>query len=141
MATNANPSKEAFRSSVLLVPAVALADLKTIWAMKNEFQIRHPGRPVSISVDAYERACSPRADFHAVFSRLSMLETVQRAAEAGHFKFPWIQNGQPEEIVFRIVSTIPMVAPQAGLVREGFPIDVEELIRQIENESSRGTRE
>lgn len=136
MATNANPSKEGFLSSDLLIPPVTPADLKTVWAMKNEFQIRHPGQPVSISVDSYKRACSPRADFSAVFSRVSMLERVQYAAEAGHFRFPWIHDGQPEEIVFKIVATIPMVAPQPGVVHEGFPIDVEELIRQMKNESN-----
>ena len=136
MATNANPFKEDYLSSDVLIPPVAPADLKSVWAMKNEFQIRHPGQPVSISVDSYERACSPRADFGAVFSRVSMLEWVQYAAEAGHFRFPWIHDGQPEEIVFKIVATIPMVAPQSDVVHDGSPIDIEELIRQIKNESS-----
>ena len=136
MATKTNPPKEDDLSRDLLIPPVAPADLKIVWTMKSEFQIRHPGQQFSIPVDSYERACSPQADFSAVFSRVSMLERVQYAAEAGHFRFPWIHDGQPEEIVFRIVATIPMTAPQPGVVHEGFPIDVEELIRQIKNESS-----
>ena len=136
MSANVNPFREDYLSSDVFIPPVAPADLKSVWAMKNEFQIRHPGQQVSISVRSYERACSPRADFRAIFSRVSMLEKVQYAAEAGHFRFPWIHDGQPEEIVFKIVATIPMIAPQPGVVHEGFPIDVEELIRQIKNESS-----
>jgi hypothetical protein len=103
--------------------------------MKNEFQLRHRGQRVSIGVDFYKRACSPQADVGAVFSRVSVLGRVQHEAEAGHFRFPWIHDGEPEEVVFKIVASIPMVELQPGVVQEGLPIDVEELIRQIKNES------
>jgi hypothetical protein len=135
MATNANPFDESSSSKDILVPSVAHADLKSVWAMANEFQVRHPGQQVSIGVDFYKRACSPLADVDAVLRRVSMLGRVQQEAEAGHFRFPWIHDGEPEEIVFKIVATIPMVELQPGMVHEGFPINVEELIRQIKAES------
>jgi hypothetical protein len=135
MAANENPFNENCLSKDVLVPPVAPADLKSVWAMKNEFQARHPGQHVSIGVDFYKRACSPQADVGAVFSRVSMLGRVQHEAEAGHFRFPWIHDGEPEEVVFKIVATIPMVELQPGVVQEGFPIDVEQLIEQIKNES------
>lgn len=135
MSTNVNSHNEEYSSGEALIASVAPADLKTVWTMNNEFQIRHPGQQVSISLASYARACSPQADIRAVISRISMLEEVQYAAEAGHFRFPWIKEGQPEEIVFKIIATIPMAAPQPGVVHEGLPIDVEKLITQIENES------
>lgn len=135
MAPNVNPFGESCLSKDVLVPTVAPADLKSVWAMQNDFQARHPGQQGAISTDLYTRACSPQADVGAVCSRVSMLGRVQHEAEAGHFRFPWIHDGEPEEVVFKIVATIPMVELQPGVVQEGFPIDVEELIRQIENES------
>jgi hypothetical protein len=135
MAMNGNPFDVSCLSKDVLVPSVAPADLKSVWAMKSEFQARHPGQQASIGVDFYKRACSPQADVGAVFSRISMLGRVQHEAEAGHFRFPWIHDGEPEEVVFKIVATIPMVELQPGAVQEEFPIDVEELIRQIRNES------
>ncbi len=135
MATNIDSFEKVCPSTDVLVPSVSPADLKSIWSMKNEFQIRHPGQPVSIGMDDFQRACGPEADLCAVLSRVSMLEKVQYAADAGHFIFPWTHDGRPEDIVFKIVATIPMVASKAGVVQEGFPIDVEELIRQIKNES------
>ncbi len=135
MATNANPFNEKRLCEDVLVPSVAPADLKSVWAMTNEFQMRHPGQQVSIGTDLYKTACGPQANVGAVLSRLSMLGKVQQEAEAGHFRFPWIHDGEPEEVVFKIVATIPMVERPPGAVQEGFPIDVGELIRQIAAES------
>ena len=59
-----------------------------------------------------------QADICAVLSRVSMLEKVQYAADAGHFIFPWTHDGRSEDIVFKIVATIPMVASKAGVVQE-----------------------
>ena len=118
-----------------LVPAVDPANLKNVWAMQNDFQARNPGQENAISIDLYKHACSPGADVGAVLSRLSILGMLQKVAEAGHFRFPWIHYGKPEEVVFKIVATIPMVKLKPGVKQEGFPFDVEELIRQIKNES------
>lgn len=122
-------------SNDLLIPSVSPADLESVWAMKNELQILRPGRQVSIGAEDYKRACSAQADVNAVVLREAMLERVLYTAEAGHFRFPWLRDGQPEEIVFRVVAAIPMVAPEPGGVHEAFPIDVAELIRQIQKES------
>jgi hypothetical protein len=135
MTTNVNPFDDSCLSKDVLVPAVDPADLKNAWKMQNEFQARHPGQQVSTGVEFYKRACSPQADVGAVVSRVSVLGRVQHEAEAGHFRFPWIHDGVPEEVVFKIIATIPMAELQPGMVHEGFPVDVEELIRQIENES------
>ena len=132
---NFNPLDDSSWPKGGLVPAVDPADLKSVWAMQNDFQARHPGQQGAISIDLYKRACNPGADVSAVFSRASMLGMLQHVAEAGHFEFPWIHDGKPDEVVFKIVATIPMARLQPGVKHEGFPFDVEELIRQIKNDS------
>jgi hypothetical protein len=133
--TNFNPFDGSSWPQDGLVPAVTAADLKCIWGMQNDWQARHPGQQVSIEMDVYKRACSSGADLAAVISRESMLALLQPVAEAEHFKFPWIHDGKPEEVVFKILASIPMVRLQPGVKHEGFPFDVEELIRQIESET------
>jgi hypothetical protein len=68
VAMNVNPFDESCLSKDVLVPSVAPADLKSVWAMKNEFEARHPGQRVSIGVDFYKRSCSPQADVGAANS-------------------------------------------------------------------------
>jgi hypothetical protein len=46
-----------------------------------------------------------------------------------------MRDSRSAEIVFKIAAVIPMVSVQPGVEHEGFPIDIEELIRQIEAES------
>jgi len=128
MATNFNPFDDSSWPKEGLVPAVNPTDLKSIWAMQNDIQARHPGRQVSIGIDIYKQSCSPGADMAAVFSRVSMLGLLQPVAEAEHFKFPRIHNGKPDEIVFKVLANIPMVRLQPGVEHEGFPFDIEELI-------------
>jgi hypothetical protein len=118
-----------------LVPAVDAADLRRVWSMQNDLQARHPGQLVAISMDACKSACKPEADVSAVCSRASMLAMLESAAESRHFEFPWMHDGRPEQMIFKIVAKIPMVRLQPGVEHERFPIDVEELIRQIKAES------
>jgi hypothetical protein len=118
-----------------LVPAVDAADLKSVWLMQNDFQARHPGQPVAINIDAYKRACKPGADVSAVCNRASMLGSLENAAESRHFEFPWMRDSRSAETIFKIAAAIPMVRVQPGVEHEGFPIDIEELIREIEAES------
>ena len=59
-------------------------------------------------VYSYNRACNSGTDVSVVFSRVSMLGMLQFVGEARHLKFPWIHDGKPEEVVFKVVATIPM---------------------------------
>jgi hypothetical protein len=135
MATNFNPFDDSSWPKDGLVPAVDPADLKSVWAIQNDFQARNPGQQGAISIDLFKRACKPGADVIAVLSRASMLGMLQYVSEGRHLKFPWIHDGKPEEIVFKLVATIPMVRLQPGVKHSGFPFDVEELIRLIMNET------
>ncbi len=129
------PMSQVRKTSSALVPAVDHGNFKNVWATQNDFLARNPGQENAIRIDLYKHACSPGADVGAVLSRLSMLGMLQKVAEAGHFRFPWIHYGKAEEVVFKIVATTPMVKLKSGVKQEGFPFDVEELIRQIKNES------
>jgi hypothetical protein len=120
------------------VPAVAPADLKGVWAMQNDVQARFPGQQGVISIDLYKRACSHGADVRAVFLRVSMLRVLQMLSESGGLISPWLHDGKPDDAVFKVVATVPMIGLQLGTPREGFPFDAEELVRLIKKESETG---
>ncbi|MGB9468056.1 MAG: hypothetical protein WBQ59_01770, partial [Candidatus Acidiferrum sp.] len=56
---NFNPLDDSSWPKGGLVPAVDPADLKSVWAMQNDFQARHPGQQGAISIDLYKHACHP----------------------------------------------------------------------------------
>jgi hypothetical protein len=65
------------------VPAVDPADLRSAWAMRNNFYPVAPGERFAIGTDLCKRACSPGADVRAVFIRLSMLRKLKLMSESG----------------------------------------------------------
>jgi hypothetical protein len=117
------------------VAAVAPADLKSVWAMQDDVQARYPGQQVSISADLWKSACSPGADVRAVFLRVSMLRMLQMLSGSGTLISPWLHDGKPDDAVFKAFATVPMLGLQVGTPRQGFPFDVEELIKLIKKES------
>ena len=119
------------------VAAVAPADLKSVWAMQDDVQARSPGQQVTISVDLWKSACSAGADVRAVFFRVSMLRMLQMLSGSGGLISPWLHDGKPDDAVFKVVATLPMIGLQLGTPRQGFPFDAEELIKLIKKESER----
>ena len=120
------------------VPAVDPADLKSIWAMQDEVQARVPGQQVVIGMDHWKGACRPGADLWAVFFRISMLRMLQVLSKSGGLISPWLHDGKPDDAVFKVVATIPMIGLKLGTPREGYPFDAEELLRLIQKESEGG---
>jgi hypothetical protein len=110
------------------VPPVEPADLRSVWTMQSEIQALHPGQPVGISADAYQRACRPEADVQAVFERASLLGLLQM----GGMLSPWLRDGVLDDAVFEVAAAIPMSRMQRGVVYKKPPFDVEEFINQIE---------
>jgi hypothetical protein len=120
------------------VAAVAPADLKSVWAMQDDVQARSPGQQVAISAELWRSSCGPGADVRAVFFRVSMLRMLQMLSGSGGLISPWLHDGQPDDVVFKVVATLPMIGLQLGTPRQGFPFDVEELIKLIKEESGAG---
>ena len=117
------------------VPAVDPADLKSVWAIQTDSETLASGEHFAIGVDLYERACSPGADVRAVFIRVSMLQMLKSMSESGGVISPWLHHGKPDDAVFKVAATFPMIRMQPGVRRRGLPLDVEELIRQIREEA------
>jgi hypothetical protein len=78
---------------------------------------------------------SPGASFGDVFYRLSWLRHLQILSEADHLTFHWIHDGEPEDAVFKALAIVPMTGRRPGVMYDGPPFDVEELIRLIKRES------
>ena len=110
------------------------ADLKKLSAMYDDVQARFPGQH-SISGDLLKSACSPGADVRAVFFRVSMLRMLEMLSASGGLISCWLHDGKPDDAVFKAVATVPMLGVGVGTPREGFPFDVEELIKLIKKES------
>lgn len=117
------------------VPAVDPADLRRVWAVQNDLQALAPEEQFAIGFDIYKRSCSPGADVRAVFVRVSTLRKLKLMSESGGLISAWLHHGEPDDAVFKVVATFPMIRMQPGVRSEGLPIDVEELIRQIRKEA------
>jgi hypothetical protein len=133
MATNSNIFGESSESENDLIPAIDPADCKSVWEMQRELQARVLGQQIMIGVDSYKSACSPGADARAVFDRVSQLHLLQMLGILA----PWMHDGVFNDAVFKVVATFHMKRLQVGVVYHEFPFDVQEFLKQIE-EQSRG---
>jgi hypothetical protein len=61
---------------------------------------------------------------------------LQMLSGSGGLISPWLHEGEPDDAVFKVVATVPMIGLQVGTPRQGFPFDAEELIKLIEKESA-----
>src|SRR5271166_4759971 len=91
------------------VPPVDPAELKSVWAKQEEFKKSLPPRSapdesLCVSVDFYKQACGPGADVGAVWYRLSMLELLKAASEAGGPTLPGLTEGKTEDAVFKALA-------------------------------------
>jgi hypothetical protein len=67
-------------------------------------------------------------------------ESLILMSESGGLISPWLHHGKPDDAIFMVVATIPMVRMQPGVRRGTLPFDVEELIRQIAKVAEQRTR-
>jgi len=112
------------------VAAVNPDDLRNIWTMMRDLQARaQAGQSESISGGLYERACSPGANVLAVWYRASILGVLQMLP--GSPLTPWSHGGELDDAVFQIAAKFPMKKLPIGLVKNGLPFDVQELVKQI----------
>jgi len=111
------------------VAAVNPDDLRNVWAMMRGVQARAGGQQCAIDGRMYENVCSPGADVMAVWYRASMLGLLQRWPESP--LTAWTHDGELDDTVFRVAATFPMKRMGVGVVHDGPPFDVQELLNQI----------
>src|SRR6266404_3437080 len=112
------------------VTAVSPDDLRNVWTMMRDLEARtQAGQTGSLSSRLYEVACSPGANVLAVWYRASILGVLQMLP--GNPLTPWSHGGELDDAVFQIAATFPMKKLPVGLVKNGLPLDVQELVKQI----------
>ena len=67
-----------------------------------------------------------------------MLRMLQMLSESGGLISPWLHGGKPDDAVFKVIATLPMIGLQLGTPRQGLPFDAEELVTLIRKESETG---
>ena len=102
--------------------------------MQRDTQKRFPGQQVVIASGTYESACSPRADFEAVYQRASLLYLLG-SMDGPNVLSAWIHNGEPDDAVFKVFATFPMKRIPRDCNLGGLPFDFEELAKQLEKET------
>lgn len=116
------------------VPEVDPEDVKTLWQEQQKIQAVHPGQHAT-GIDVMKAVCKPGANVKAVWYRMSMFGLLN--VVASEQVSPWMNNGEPCEIIFRTIATIPMEWIGQS-PRQGLPFDVEEFFRLLETGTYRG---
>ena len=112
------------------VAAVNPDDLRNAWTMMRDLlALALAGQSGSICSGLYEGACSPGANVVAVWYRATILGVLQMLP--GNPLTPWPHEGDLDDAVFQISATSPMKKLPVGLVKNGLPFDVQDLVKQI----------
>jgi hypothetical protein len=117
------------------VPIVEAADLEAIWNLQNEMQAGHPGQSISFDIRSHLRASRPDADAVSAWYRLSILALLQHM-KMGGLELPWLSDGKPSRAVFRALAIVPMTSIPVGKPTNQLPVDLDELVRLIQKEST-----
>jgi hypothetical protein len=111
------------------VPQVDPDDLKTVFEFVREAAKDHPVGGIGFSAKIFKGILKPGADVGAICYRRMMLHGLVSIAPE-HLAL-WMKDGQLDDIVFREAAQIPMEFIGAGVERQGWPFDVDELLRRI----------
>jgi hypothetical protein len=110
------------------VPAVDPADLRSVWTIQARYE--QPG--VGINVNFYRRVLNPGANVGSVCYRSAMLKLLKVILDKAELPTPWMREGVPDNAVFKIFATIPMIGLQRGGMTSELPFNIEEAMKQIE---------
>jgi hypothetical protein len=118
------------------VPVVEAGDLEAVWSLQNDMQARFPGQCISIDARSYQRALRPDADVVSVWYRLSIFAVLQLMSKTGGLQLPWLTDGKPSQAVFAAFAKVSMTALAVGKPTNQLPVDLDELARLIQKEST-----
>jgi hypothetical protein len=111
------------------VGSVDPADLRKICNLYREIQARHPGAHFRIDINLLERVCSLGTDAKSCAYRSSILSLLQ---EPMGVLSRWVVNGELDQRVFDVAASFPIKWIKPGIPQQGFPLDVQGFIRQVE---------
>jgi hypothetical protein len=111
------------------VPQVDPDDLKTVFEFVREAAKDHPVGGFGFSAEIFKGTLKPGADIRAICYRRMMLHGF--VSIAPNLLASWMNDGQLDDIAFREAAQIPMEFIGAGVERQGWPFDVDELLRRI----------
>ena len=115
------------------VPTIDVADLRSLWSIYRDMEVRNIGALGSIGIRIVRDACSPGADIGAVLYRSSILTILE--IYPGDLLARWKRSGEFDEVVFRVAATIPMKWVEGGVPQSHLPFDVDAFIQELQKES------
>ena len=115
------------------VPTIDVADLKSLWSVYRDMEMRNPGKHGAVGVGIMRDACSVGADINAVWYRGAMLQMLDMFP--GELLARWKRSGEFDEVVFRVAATIPMKWMQGEVPQSHLPLDVDAFIQELQKES------
>ena len=87
------------------VPAVSLADLRSMWAMHGPAaNANASGQSTATDICLFEHVCRPGADVQAVLYRVWMLWML---AGPMNMLSPWLRDGELADAVFEVCGGVP----------------------------------
>jgi hypothetical protein len=129
-----------------LAPSVDHQHLKLVWQLYRDGHLRHPGEPVAVSLASLHDLLPDTGDIYAVHYRAGLLNTLH-----------YILSNYPEKLgdenlicrlnrfkhaddfadcLIRVMARIPVEWMQMGFAYSGWPYDIDEFIRQVEQEAA-----
>ena len=114
-------------------PTIDVADLKSLWSVYHDMEMRNPGKHGAVGVGIIRDACSVGANISAVWYRGAMLQMLDMFP--GELLTRWKRNGEFDEVVFRVAATIPMKRMQGGVPQSHLPLNVDAFIQELQKES------
>ncbi len=109
------------------VPEVEPEDVRAVWEQGRDLPARYPGQQVATGGCVLESICKPNADIQAVAYRAGMLSLM--TSFAAQQLEPWTKDGQLDDAIFRATAKARMEWMRVGIVRKGFPMDMDEFLR------------
>jgi hypothetical protein len=123
-----------------LVPPVDPAHLKKAFEYCRDVQAQSPGQLIAIS--GLEYLLPDGADAEAVGKRAGMLtlllHVVREYMEKANANplAPLIRHQQPDDAMFSVMARIRLERMERGFIYNDWPYDVEDFIRQVEQEAA-----
>jgi hypothetical protein len=111
----------------------------------SRFRVAHPGQRVGVSLESLRALLPQTANIYAVDYRGGMLNMLHQVLSDYSEKFgqenaitrliPFRLGEDFDDCVIRVMARIRMEWMQLGFAYSGWPYDIEEFVREVEQEA------